>query len=173
LTRKAGKNLDNWRKLEVTRCTLLTIAALSLFCIPKSYSESEADLSNLEQQVYQRINAARNDHQAPLLSWNEKVAVEAKRHAKNMVDRGFYTHEDPERGELDKRLDDSGIDWIRCAENIYRENGLSKPVEDAVKSWLQSPGHRSNMLDTDFSETGIGAAASRNGTIYIVQIFIK
>jgi uncharacterized protein YkwD len=170
--RKKSRAL-NARKLHPTLGALLIFATTSLFCIGSSYSMDAVDLRSLEQQVYQKVNEARGKNQAPHLSWNEEVASEARRHAKNIVERRFFAHEDPKRGELSSRLDASGIDWNRCAENLYQENGFENPAEEAVQSWLKSPSHRKNMLDSGLAETGIGAAVGRDGTIYIVQIFIK
>jgi uncharacterized protein YkwD len=131
-----------------------------------------AELQQIEQQVYKKVNDIRNENRLPAVRWNEALASEARRHAGNMVERHFFAHEDPRRGELAERLDESGIDWSKCAENIYQEKGLDKPAEEAVKAWLQSPGHRKNMLDSGFTETGIGVAVQPDGSLYIVQEFI-
>jgi uncharacterized protein YkwD len=141
--------------------------------LPGNYPESESNLRKLEQQIFQKVNEARAEKQASQLSWKEELASEARRHAENMAIRHFFSHEDPKRGEISKRLDASGVNWNRCAENIYREQGLQNPAEDAVQSWLQSPGHRQNMLDHGFAETGIGAAVQPDGTIYLVQVFTR
>jgi uncharacterized protein YkwD len=141
--------------------------------LPGSNPEAESDLRKLEQQIFQKVNAARAENQAPQLSWKEELASEARRHAGNMAARRFFSHEDPKRGELAKRLDTSGINWNRCAENIYREQGLQNPADDAVQAWLQSPGHRRNMLDHGFAETGVGVAVQPDGSIYVVQVFIR
>jgi uncharacterized protein YkwD len=151
-------------------CALMLAATPVL---PGSNPESESKLRKLEQQIFRMVNDARNENQAPQLCWKEELASEARRHAGNMVARRFFSHDDPKRGEISKRLDTSGINWNRCAENIYREQGLDNPAEDAVKEWLQSPGHRRNMLDRGFADTGVGVAVQPDGTIYVVQVFTR
>jgi uncharacterized protein YkwD len=141
--------------------------------LPGSHPESESSLRKLEQQIFQKVNVARDENQAPQLSWKEELASEARRHAGNMAARRFFSHEDPKRGDISKRLDTSGINWSRCAENIYREQGLPNPADDAVQAWLRSSGHRKNMLDGGFAETGVGIAAQPDGTIYVVQVFTR
>jgi uncharacterized protein YkwD len=148
-------------------------AAPGLFGVQPGNAENGAELRDLEKQVYRKANEARRKNQVPNLSWNDAVASESRRHAQNMSARHFFAHEDPQKGELSTRLDAAGIEWNRCAENIYQEKGLDDPAEDAIQSWLKSPGHRKNMLDPGFSETGIGIAVGRDGAIYIVQEFIK
>jgi uncharacterized protein YkwD len=137
------------------------------------FSEAEAGLRDLERQIQEKVNSERRENQLAPLIWNEELALEARRHAKNMAERHFFSHEDPKRGEISRRLDSSGIEWNRCAENLYKEKDVPNPAEDAVKSWLQSPGHRRNMLDSGLAETGIGVANADDGTIYVVQVFIK
>jgi uncharacterized protein YkwD len=151
-------------------CALVIAATPGL---PGNYPESESSLRKLEQQIFQNVNVVRTENQAYELCWKEDLASEARRHAKNMASRDFFSHEDPKRGEISERLDASGINWNRCAENIYREQGLKNPAEDAVQSWLKSPGHRKNMLDRGLAETGIGAAMQPDGTIYVVQVFTR
>jgi uncharacterized protein YkwD len=108
-----------------------------------------------------------------VLTLNEQLSAEARRHAKNMIRRNFFAHEDPARGDLSDRLDSVGINWMRCAENIYRENGMSNPVKDAVNAWMKSDSHRTNILDRLFKEAGVGAALQSNGTVIIVQEFLR
>jgi uncharacterized protein YkwD len=149
------------------------IMAAVLLKIPNAHSEPESRLRDLERRIYQKVNEIRRERQAPVLSWNEDLASEARRHANNMSARSFFAHQDPKRGDIDQRLNLAAIEWNRCAENIYREKGFDDPVGDAVQSWLESPEHRRNMLDSGLAETGVGAFMQRDGTMYIVQIFIK
>ncbi len=129
------------------------------------------DLQRIEQKIRQRVNYERSSKRIPELNWNEQLASEARRHALNIATRNFFAHKDPMRGDIDRRLDASGIRWLHCAENIYAGN-ITDLAEAAVASWRLSPGHRKNMLDSIFSETGVGVAVRRDGTIIVVQEFI-
>jgi uncharacterized protein YkwD len=152
---------------------LCALMVASTPLLPGNSSNSESRLRKLEQEIFQKVNNARDENRVPQLCWKENLASEARRHAGNMAARRFFSHEDPKRGEISRRLDTSGINWNRCAENIYREQGLENPAEDAVKEWLESSGHRKNMLDRGFSDTGVGVAAQADGTIYVVQVFTR
>ncbi len=165
--------VNSQRRLQRILCIVLVAAASILWCMTAGYSSPADDLQKLERRIFRKVNKIRSEQKACALDWNEEVAAEARRHAQNMADLNFFAHKDPKRGELSLRLDASRIDWSRCAENLYRETGFQDPVENSIQSWMQSPGHRSNLLDPGFAETGIGAATSRSGTVYIVQIFIK
>jgi uncharacterized protein YkwD len=150
---------------------MLLAAAPGLpFLLDSAFLTTE-DLRSIEQHVYQNVNQERSSFRLPELNWNEQLADEARRHANRIANGRFFAHQDPMRGDIDRRLNISGIKWSRCAENLYEGNRGDLPKE-AVKAWLQSSGHRKNMLDSVFSETGIGAAVRPDMTIVIVQEFI-
>jgi uncharacterized protein YkwD len=129
------------------------------------------DLRGIEQQIRQNVNYERISNHIPQLNWNEQLALEARRHARSIATGSFFAHEDPVRGNLDRRLDASGVGWHRCAENIYAGD-VGGLVEEAVTAWRLSPGHRKIMLDSMLSETGVGIAVKQDGTIIVVQVFI-
>jgi uncharacterized protein YkwD len=150
---------------------VLLLATPGANLLPSVSHRSPTDLNRLERQVYQSVNQERRSRNLPDLLWSDPVAKEARRHAAHIAAERFFAHEDPLRGDIDLRLDKSGIAWLRCGENLY-EGNYSDPVGDAVKSWLDSSGHRQNMMDTMFNETGVGVAQRADGWIVIVQEFI-
>src|SRR5207247_1007066 len=101
------------------------------------------------------------------LQWNDAVADQARSHSINMMQRGFFSHIDPERGALVARLDAVGIGWTRCGENIYREKGLDDPVRSAVDGWMSSHEHRKSLVDPLFSQSGV---ESRSAPILIISL---
>ncbi len=153
-------------------CSLI-LAAIPGFLFPAYPSGRPApNLRSLELQVYRKVNQTRQAARVRGLIWNERLATEARKHAGNMAGQHFFAHKDPARGDLSRRFDTSGVRWSRCAENLYKGNGIRKPADSAVRAWTRSPGHRRNMLDSRLKETGVGAALQRDGTLFIVQEFL-
>ena len=140
-------------------------------CLSDSADFTADDLRRMEQQVYQYVNQERSLNLKPKLNWNEKLASEGRRHAGRLADGSFFSHVDPSRGDIDARLDQSGINWRRCAENMY-EGNIGDPAREAVRSWLKSAEHRKNMLNSKFNEAGVGVGVRQNGMIVIVQEYI-
>jgi uncharacterized protein YkwD len=91
----------------------------------------------------------------------------------NMMDRGFFSHIDPVRGALSARLRAAAIEWSRCGENIFREQGMEDPPDAAMEGWMKSPAHRHSLLDPLFTETGVGIAISPDTEYFITQDFIR
>jgi len=67
-------------------------------------------------------------------------------------------------------MESFGIKFSAGAENIaYGQN----TPQEVMNSWMNSPGHRSNILSSSCTQIGVGAAKNSNGTIYWTQMFIK
>jgi uncharacterized protein YkwD len=153
-------------------CAVFLAVTPGLSFLSEPAATTAENLRNIEQQIHQEVNRVRATAHIPTLSWSEPLAAEARRHAKNLAGRRFFAHEDPARGDLASRLDKSGINWLRCAENLYEQGGSSNPAQGAVKAWLDSAGHRKNMMDSMFSDSGVGVALQRDGTLVVVQEYM-
>lgn len=155
----------------VNLALLLAVAG----CVGRSAwrEQRDAELPRLEQRVFEGINQQRRNHGLGGLKWNEKLAQEARRHARNMAARRFFSHVDPVRGDLIPRLKSGQIQWRDIGENLCEEEGSENPGEDAIQGWMKSPGHRRNILNKVFTQTGVGAAFRGDGTLFIVQEFMR
>jgi uncharacterized protein YkwD len=134
---------------------------------------AEDPLERLNRKVFALANRQRKLHRLPELAWNDVLTRQARLQSTNMMERGFFAHVDPVRGGLPARLRAAGIQWIRCGENIFREQGLDDPPDAAVDGWMKSPAHRESLLDPLFTQTGVGIAISPDTEYFITQIFIR
>ncbi len=129
-------------------------------------------LRALTRKVFDKVNRQRRLHGLHELAWNDAVAAQARLQSLNMMARGFFSHADPLRGTLASRLNGAGIGWNRCGENIFREQGMDDPADEAVEGWMRSPAHRASILDPLFTQTGVGIAISLETEYFVTQIFI-
>jgi uncharacterized protein YkwD len=143
--------------------------ALLLSSIPMACETA----SKLEQRIFDAVNRERASRGLEALAWHDALAAEARRHALNMAGRRFFSHTDPVRGSLPRRLRESGIRYRRSAENIFNEQGHPDSVAAAVEGWMSSEGHRRNILDPELTHTGVGTAVRGDGTRFFTQIFIR
>jgi uncharacterized protein YkwD len=147
---------------------LLTAGVMSAGIVPRR----PGDEQSLERRVWEAINRERRREGARELAWDQALATEARRHSTRMAEAGFFSHHDPERGDLVPRLDADGIPWRDCAENIILfKQSEEDPVEVAVKAWLASPGHRKNLLNPVYTLSGVGIAAGRDNRLWMTQDF--
>jgi uncharacterized protein YkwD len=118
-------------------------------------------------EVLDRVNSRRNSEGLPPLEWHDGAAEVAWAHSVDMDVRDFFDHTNPD-GELPwDRLAAAGIAWSRVGENIAW--GYRTPA-DVMEAWMNSSGHRANILSADFTHIGIGV--HENGTIWWTQVFL-
>jgi uncharacterized protein YkwD len=90
-----------------------------------------------------------------------------------MAEHRYLAHKDfLGRGLKERLTSNPSLQFRAAGENIARNKGFSNPATKAVDGWINSPGHLANMLDTKFSETGVGVAVDSEGTFYFTQIFL-
>ena len=130
-------------------------------------------LRALELKVFAAANHQRRLHGLPVLAWSEALADQARIQSTNMMERGFFSHVDPVRGPLAARLNAAGIPWLRCSENIFREQGMDDPPDSAVEGWMKSPAHRQSLLDPLVTQSGVGIAISPDTEYFITQVFLR
>jgi len=125
-----------------------------------------------EVALAERILALTNNHRRaaglPNLTWCARCADVAYAHARDMADRGYFDHVNPEGASAFDRLDNAGVAFTAAGENIAQ--GYSTP-EDAMAAWMGSDGHRANILSPDFTELGVGVRSGATPGPWWTQVF--
>jgi uncharacterized protein YkwD len=86
-----------------------------------------------------------------------------------MARQGKMDHKLDEKGPND-RVRDGGYKYESMAENLaVAEQGAA--LEDIMKKWMASKGHRANILEAEYTEIGVGIASDKDGKSYLTQIF--
>jgi uncharacterized protein YkwD len=118
-----------------------------------------------ERQILDLVNVIRYRYKLPKLVWNQQAAQVARNHSTDMETQNFFDHVSPTSG-LDpfERLRQAGIRYKMAGENIAA--GYPDAIE-AFEGWMNSPGHRKNILEKGFTQAGVGVAAD-----YYTQAFV-
>ncbi|WPB88800.1 CAP domain-containing protein [Streptomyces malaysiensis] len=125
-------------------------------------------LLRLTSEVIALTNAERAAARLAPLAPDPRLAAAAQAHSDDMVARDFYSHTGPEGHQPWDRARAAGATHRGIGENIAC--GQRSPAE-VVRGWMDSPGHRANILKPDFTHIGVGhATGSRAGT-YWTQVF--
>lgn len=118
------------------------------------YAIDTAPQSLLESTNEQRIN-----HNLTELSLNQQLSEAAQDKAEDMVNRGYWSHETPDGQQPWAFIANAGYQYKTAGENLAFGFPTSK---DTVTAWMNSPGHKANILNTTYSEVGFGIANSAN-----------
>lgn len=129
-------------------------------------------IAEIETQVWQQINQIRQRNGLSQLQNNPQLAAVARDYSRKMATAGFFSHTGPDGSTPAKRVAAAGIQYDRLGENLFQSTNAPDPVKLAVTGWMQSPGHRANILQSNYTQTGVGIW--RQGkTYYITQLFMR
>jgi uncharacterized protein YkwD len=129
-------------------------------------------LLELEAGTRRRINQLRQENGLPALQRNEVLAQVARNYSRQMATQNFFDHKDPSGRDAVQRVHSAGLSFQLIGENLHRSRNADDPIETAIKSWMDSPGHRANILRPIFTETGIGVWRDGN-QYYFTQLFMQ
>jgi uncharacterized protein YkwD len=105
------------------------------------------------RQVVKLTNQFRTQNGLAPLRLNSKLRAAAQTHSQNMATQDFFSHTGKDGSSVGDRVSKAGYNWRTVAENIAA--GQRTPSE-VVKGWINSPGHRRNMLNATIKDIGVG-----------------
>ena len=112
-----------------------------------------ADMGAEVCAVFQLVNQERTSRGLEPYAWNSRLAVASQRHAEDMAAQNYFSHTSLDGRNFGDRADDADYEGSPRGENIAAGQGSAEAVMDA---WMNSDGHRSNILSTGSNEIGIG-----------------
>ena len=117
---------------------------------------------DFEAEVLQLTNAFRADNGLDPLTVDPRLNEAAEAHSQSMAEEDFFSHTGLDGSSPGDRIEDAGYtNWSTWAENIAA--GQPEP-EDVMEAWINSPGHRANLLNPNLEDIGIGYVYLENDT---------
>jgi uncharacterized protein YkwD len=129
------------------------------------------EIREMEQQITERVNDERRAEGLDPLEHRDDLARVARDYSRLMMEEEFFAHEGPEGGTVADRVREEGITFTAVGENLFTSEGPVDHVDVAVEGWMQSPGHRENILRDMYTHTGVGMVLE-GGTAYVTQVFL-
>ncbi len=126
----------------------------------------DASVSAYEAEVVRLVNEERAKNGLSKLTHNWELSRVARYKSQDMKDKNYFSHTSPTYGSPFQMMKSFGISYRTAGENIAK--GYTSPSA-VVKGWMNSPGHRANILNSSFTEIGVGYVANGN---YWTQMFI-
>ncbi len=160
--------------------------------------EVTSNAANLAADIHKLINEERRNNGLKALQWDQSLANIALSHSKDMAARDYFDHINPEGEDFADRYEEHGYrlethigDRVYVGgENLYlnnvvrsytydeetgevfayQYNDMKELARSTVRGWMESPGHRDNIL-TPFTREGIGICVTDEGEVYITENF--
>ena len=144
-------------------CSLSFVGGCAADTVEVSSDRGGADEGSLECQVFILVNQERADRGLELYGWDSELATAAELHALDMVDNDYFSHVSQDGRSFSDRTAEVGYTGGPRGENIAAGQ---RSAEQVMTSWMNSDGHRANILAENSNEIGIG-----HDSAHWVQVF--
>jgi len=141
------------------------LAAAFLF-FSSTRADAQLQRNDSERQLFEALNSERVAQGLSALRWDAALFKAARLHALRMADLNMLEHQLPSESNLEERLAEAGAHFSVIAENI----AVGANPQSIHQGWMDSPGHRKNILDPRLTSVGI-AAVHGPGGLFAVQDF--
>jgi len=118
--------------------------------------------SGFESSLISLINSERSNRGLSTLSQYSALTTAARNHSQDMACNNFFSHTGSNGSSPFSRMIAAGYSYSTASENIYAGSGGYNSASSAFSSWMNSDGHRNNMLNPDVTHIGIGYAYFAN-----------
>lgn len=123
-------------------------------------------VANYEQEVIRLVNEIRRENGLKALTYDWELARVARYKSQDMKDNGYFSHFSPTYGTPFQRIRNFVLSFRSAGENIAKGNATPQMV---VNGWMNSSGHRANILNANFTHIGVGYVSGGN---YWTQMFL-
>jgi uncharacterized protein YkwD len=142
--------------------TVATAPAEARGCVAANATTAHASKHKIVRATLCQLNRTRHHYGLHRLRLNKKLSRAARRHARDMARRNYFSHDTLGGGSFLDRIRRTGYlkgahSWIVGENLAWGSRGYSRP-QVIMKMWMNSPGHRANILNGSFREIGIGVA---------------
>lgn len=187
---KRGRKLPSTRRRFLRTATILAVGGTSgclgaLDETPDTDEQSpgptettvDEQVETHERAIHERVNENRQTHDLDSLAYEEAIATVARQHSADMAEREYFAHTSPEGEQPADRLTEFFPERCRMiGENIARvglrpNDDPEEAAERIVSGWMDSPGHRENILNASFDGEGIGVALADGDRLFATQNF--
>ena len=130
-------------------------------------TSTSSDIDAIEAAVVELTNAERTKAGLQPLKTYTPLMASARTKSQDMKDKNYFSHTSPTYGSPFDQMKARGISYTAAGENIAKGQ---RTAEEVVTAWMNSEGHRANILNADYTHIGVGYV--KDGNIWTQQ-FIK
>jgi uncharacterized protein YkwD len=142
---------------------------------PTTTNVNDKFMAKVEQLIFQKVNEERTKAGVQALTYNSTMEKYARIKSQDMGDKNYFSHEDLQGNLMTVKMKNDGVNYKAWGENIAYIGGVTDEnalANQFMTNWMNSPGHRANILSTNFSSIGVGVYKIGN-KVYATQEFYK
>ena len=134
----------------------------------QSVAGTVSSVNSMEKQVASLTNSERKAAGLGSLTLDSQLSKLARMKAEDMAKKGYFSHTSPTYGSAFDMMKKYGVSYRTAGENIAKGQ---KTAETVMNGWMNSSGHRANILNGAYTHIGVGYAKDSKGNTYWAQIF--
>lgn len=150
------------------RFFFVRIASLFVLLVSLGAYARAAQPTVAERYLFEAVNQERRAAGLAPLSWNSGLVNAARPHAMEMAQRSAISHQFNDEGDISARASAAAVRFSEVAENV----GVAPSPAEMHQAWMESPGHRANILDPHLTSLAI-SVVYRDGALWAVQDFVR
>ncbi|RCX13477.1 spore coat assembly protein SafA/uncharacterized YkwD family protein [Anaerobacterium chartisolvens] len=127
-------------------------------------------VKSVESEVVRLVNVQRANAGLKPLTENWELSRIARYKSQDMINKNYFSHTSPTYGSPFDMIKSFGINYSTAGENIAMGQ---RTAQEVMNGWMNSSGHRANILNSSYTQIGVGLAKNSKGTCYWTQMFIK
>jgi len=116
------------------------------------------------------VNKERAARGLATFKYSNDLAYVARLKSQDMINKKYFSHTSPTYGSPFEMMEQFGLRFSAAGENIAYGQ---KTAAEVMSAWMNSPGHRANILSSAYTTIGVGVAKAANGTLYWTQMFMN
>lgn len=168
-TTAAPKKKNNSKTTTTTKAAAKTTTTKKPTAQTPSHNKVSGAQTGFESEMLKQVNAQRAKNGQSALTLNQTLCASARVRASEIAKDGCFSHTRPDGSGCFTAI--TGVSYRTAGENIAMGTWGYFGVDEIMDGWMNSEGHRANILNGDFSEVGFGCVVV-NGNGYWVQMFI-
>ena len=132
---------------------------------PQTKVEVAIASTTLENKIFDMINQQREIYNLEPVQLDTRIAQVSRAYSKKMYDEDFINHTDLQGNDFVDRFGDVGIYYLCVGENLFLIENFSPGTDiakSAVEGWMNSKGHRENILNQEYTHAGVGVHCQDN-----------
>ena len=156
---------------KVTSQTTANNTVNSNVAVNNTAASTDSFMAQVEQLIYNKVNEERSKNGVSTLSYNTIMEKYARIKSQDMGDNNYFDHKDLNGNLITAKMQNDGVTYSAWGENIAYISGISDAnvlAEKFMTNWMNSQGHRDNILSTNFNSIGIGVYKIGN-KVYATQ----
>lgn len=133
------------------------------------------EVEPVEKTIHEDINETRKDHDLDPLVWRIDLAYVARDHSRDMAQRDFFAHRNPDGELIQDRIERFNVEaFPALAENIFKVDRIGELSRQEIlgapiHAWMNSPDHRESILDETWTHAGVGVYFEKD-TMFATQV---